>query len=103
MKRNGKFLKSLGAKSRDFAESFVFNGLTLVLFRYFHQLRFSRFKNTEFNALAPTFIHSTPYCRPASFAGLRRQFSSDFGSPIMGAAGVKFGGAGARPSRGKRL
>jgi hypothetical protein len=35
-KRNDKPLKSLGAKSRDFAESFVFKGLIGFSFRRFH-------------------------------------------------------------------
>jgi hypothetical protein len=34
-----KSLKSLGAKSRDFAGLFVFNGLTAFLFRACHRVR----------------------------------------------------------------
>jgi hypothetical protein len=36
-RRNGKPLKSLGAKSRDFAESFVFKGLIGFSFRRFRE------------------------------------------------------------------
>jgi hypothetical protein len=37
IKRNGKRLKSLGAKSRDFAESCVFKGLTGFRFAVFQR------------------------------------------------------------------
>jgi hypothetical protein len=58
MKRNRKSLKSLGAKSRDFAESFVFNGLTGFSFR-----RFSTKPLRQRNTLRPAIFRAADYNR----------------------------------------